>query len=79
MKKRGEWGEFFPGMVSPFAYNETVASEYYPLFKTEAEKQGFRWFDKNEAELLRLKALAFINKAKEIIENSTKKTEAYIS
>ncbi|MFA6436026.1 MAG: hypothetical protein WCW30_02730 [Candidatus Gracilibacteria bacterium] len=50
MKKRGEWGEFFPGMVSPFAYNETVASEYYPLSKTEAEKQGFRWFEKNEAE-----------------------------
>ncbi len=26
-----EWGEFFPIELSPFAYNETVAQEYFPL------------------------------------------------
>ncbi len=31
MKKTGEWGEFFPAKLSPFAYNETVAQEYFTL------------------------------------------------
>ncbi|MBI4085927.1 MAG: hypothetical protein HY433_01635 [Candidatus Liptonbacteria bacterium] len=38
-------GEFFPPELSPFAYNETVAQEYYPLTKEEAEKQGYKWKD----------------------------------
>ena len=43
MKKTGEWGEFFPASLSPFAYNETVAQEYFPLTKEEAEKRGYKW------------------------------------
>ncbi len=43
MKKTGEWGEFFPSMVSPFAYNETPALEWFPLTRTEAVKKGYRW------------------------------------
>ena len=43
MKKTGEWGEFFPSKFSPFAYNETVAIEHFPLTKEEALKQGYRW------------------------------------
>ncbi len=43
MKKHKEWGEFFPPSVSPFALNETVINEYYPLSKSEAQKQGWRW------------------------------------
>ncbi len=31
----GEWWEFFPSSLSPFGYNETVASEYYPLIREE--------------------------------------------
>ncbi|PID70570.1 hypothetical protein CSB37_00575 [bacterium DOLZORAL124_38_8] len=38
-----EWGEFFPANLSPFAYNETVASEYFPLAETEAVKLGYIW------------------------------------
>jgi len=30
MRKTGEWGEFFPESASPFEYEETIASEYYP-------------------------------------------------
>jgi hypothetical protein len=41
----GEWWEFFPASLSPFGYNETVASEYFPLEKEEAQKQGFNWSD----------------------------------
>lgn len=41
-----EWGEFFPANMSPFGYNETVASEYFPLKKEEAIKDGiFNWTD----------------------------------
>ncbi len=31
MKSTGEWGEFFPIENSMFAYNETVAQDYFPL------------------------------------------------
>ena len=31
--------------MSPFGYNETVASEYYPLTRSEALSQGFNWSD----------------------------------
>ncbi len=37
MKNTGEWGEFFPPALSPFAYNETVAQEYFPLDDSKAE------------------------------------------
>jgi Zn ribbon nucleic-acid-binding protein len=40
-----EWGEFFPIELSPFAYNETVAQEYFPLTKEEALQKGYRWKD----------------------------------
>lgn len=43
VKAMGEWGEFFPMKLSPFAYNETIAQEYYPLTKEEAEKKGAKW------------------------------------
>jgi len=45
MKSTGEWGEFFPSAMSPFAYNETVAQEHYPLTKAEALEQGYKWKD----------------------------------
>jgi hypothetical protein len=40
-----EWGEFFPILISPFAYNETVAQEYFPITKEEALAKGYRWRD----------------------------------
>jgi len=38
-----KYGEFFPTELSPFAYNETIAQEYYPKNKTEILEAGFRW------------------------------------
>ena len=32
-----------PGTISPFAYNETVAQEYYPINKEDAGQLGFYW------------------------------------
>ncbi len=45
MQKTGEWGEFFPATHAPFAYNETMAQEYFPLTKKEALLKGYRWKD----------------------------------
>jgi hypothetical protein len=39
------YGEFFPPELSPFAYNETIAQEYFPLTKAEAVQKGYRWRD----------------------------------
>ena len=48
MQSTGEWGEFFPIKLSPFAYNETLAQEYFPLNKEEALKKGYRWKDEDQ-------------------------------
>lgn len=37
------YGEFFPPEFSPFAYNETIAQDFFPLTKAEAEKKGYLW------------------------------------
>lgn len=38
-----KYGEFFPVEISPFAYNETIASNFFTLSEAEAESKGFRW------------------------------------
>ncbi|HEY4513081.1 MAG TPA: hypothetical protein VJH06_01025 [Candidatus Paceibacterota bacterium] len=38
-----KYGEFFPSDLSPFAYNETIAQEYFPLTKEEATEKGLNW------------------------------------
>jgi len=40
-----KYGEFFPSELSPFAYNETIAQEYFPLTKAKALKEGYIWQD----------------------------------
>ena len=40
-----QYGEFFPSELSPFAYNETMLSDYYPLSKEEAIARGYSWQD----------------------------------
>jgi len=48
MKHTGEWGNFFPGTLSPFAYNDSVADLYLPLTRSEAEQRGFAWSKEEE-------------------------------
>ncbi|MBI5412154.1 hypothetical protein HZA43_03180 [Candidatus Peregrinibacteria bacterium] len=50
MVKTGEWGQFFPIGMSPYAFNETVAQEYFPLEKAEVEKRGGRWKEGDQKE-----------------------------
>ena len=42
------FGEYFPMDMSPFAYNETVAQEFFPLIKEIAKDKGYRWVNKEE-------------------------------
>ncbi len=48
MKQTGEYGEFFPHTLSPFAYNETAAIDFYPLAKEEAIRRGYKWKDREK-------------------------------
>lgn len=45
MRMHKEYGEYFPIASSDFAYNETIAQDYYPLTKEEALRRGYRWND----------------------------------
>src|SRR3989344_5682262 len=37
------YGEFFPPELSPLAYNESVADDYFPLSEAGAKAKGFLW------------------------------------
>lgn len=39
------YGEYFPSEISPYAYNETVAQEFFPLKKDTVATQGYTWFE----------------------------------
>lgn len=43
-----EWGEFFPARLSPFAYNESLAMDHFPLTKEQVLKRGLAWHDEEE-------------------------------
>jgi len=44
------YGEFFPSEFSPFAYNETIAQDFFPLTKEEAEEKGYLWRESEKRE-----------------------------
>jgi hypothetical protein len=37
------YGEFFPPEFSPWAFNETIAFDYFPRSQADAEAKGLRW------------------------------------
>lgn len=45
MRRTKEWGEYFPISMSPFAYNESMAHDYFPLSKEEAVSRSYEWKD----------------------------------
>jgi hypothetical protein len=45
MRDTGEWGENFPPSCSTTPYNLSMAQEYFPLIKEQAESLGYRWHD----------------------------------
>ena len=40
MRKTGEWGKYFPMKISPFAYNCSIANDYYPVDQDFISKHG---------------------------------------
>ncbi|MDD4628672.1 MAG: hypothetical protein PHE68_04760 [Candidatus Peribacteraceae bacterium] len=50
MQKTGEWGDFFPPALSLFAYNESIANDYYPLTEAQAKALGYRWKERDSRE-----------------------------
>ncbi len=47
IKDKERW-EFFPISMSPFAYNETIAQEYFPFTKEKTQEKGFFWKDEED-------------------------------
>jgi hypothetical protein len=45
MQETGEWGDFFPIKDSPFAYNESIVSEYIPLSQGQVIANGWKWLE----------------------------------
>ncbi len=45
MSRVYKYGEFFPVEMSPLAYNESIAQEYFPLKKDETLAKGYRWHE----------------------------------
>jgi hypothetical protein len=43
-----KYGEFFPIELSPFAYNATLAQEYFPESEDGAIKKGYNWIGQRE-------------------------------
>lgn len=37
------YGEFFPPEFSPYAYNESIAHDFFPLDEDSAKREGFLW------------------------------------
>lgn len=52
MKQNKEYGEFFAASISPFAYNESIANEYFPLSKEEALTKGYMWRQEDKKDYL---------------------------
>lgn len=43
MREQGEYGQFFPRGISPYAFNSSEAYDFLPLSEPEALRRGFRW------------------------------------
>ena len=42
------YGEMFPIEISPHGYNETIAQEYVPVSKEQANQLGYFWYEAEE-------------------------------
>jgi hypothetical protein len=66
MRSEGIWGDFFAPENSAFAYNNSMASIYFPLSKQEILKRGWRWEDIAEPQLSGEEATAIPDSIDEI-------------
>lgn len=72
-KRTYAYGEFFPAELSPFAYNETIAQEYFPLQKDNAQAQGYKWHEPEARHYaINVKAAALSDHIKDVDETILK-------
>lgn len=71
MQSSGEYGEYFPITLSPFAYNDSIASDEFPLKRDKALQRGWRWEDHEEDP----PSVAKVVPAQNIPDNITDMTE----
>jgi hypothetical protein len=45
MRRTKEWGEFYPVSMSPFAYNETLAQDFFPIEREAVLARGWQWHE----------------------------------
>ncbi len=50
MMSTGEYGQFFPPIVSPFFYNHSNAMQFFPIDKKTSREWGFKWKDDESVE-----------------------------
>jgi hypothetical protein len=75
MTKRGEYGEFFPKEIAPFAYNETVVQEFAQLTKAQALARGFRWRDPDTRDYVAtVQASALLDSVLDVTDTILKET-----
>ena len=71
----GSWGQYFPPSVSPFGYNESLASEYFPLTEDQARAKGFHWREKDARDYMP-QTCAFPTDIKEVQDTITQEVFA---
>ena len=64
-----KYGEFFPIEFSPFGYNNTLATQHFPLTKEEVKNKGYSWVDIQRGEY------AITQKAEEIPDSINEVTD----
>jgi len=72
-----KYGEFFPVEISPFAYNESIATEYFPIPKETVLSLGYKWHEPEERSYtVTLENQNIPNNIQEVTDEITKETIA---
>jgi hypothetical protein len=69
MLERGEYGEFFPMLYAPYAYNSSLAHIIYPMTKEDALSRGLFWQDEIETDTTNITTVP-ANKLPETIQST---------
>lgn len=76
MKATKEWGEFFPMNLSPFAYNESIAQDYFPLPVGAADRRPLhgiiRWKEEDLTNRYQGPTIQLPNHIQDVSEEITK-------
>jgi len=73
MRKTAEYGEFFPMSLCAFSYNETFASDLFPLTKEAVLARGWKWHEEAQTENRYMgAAVALPEKSSQVSDDITK-------